>query len=63
MYTTTIPKVDRLFLAKKTSVILAIQTEKLSLNAKTPFYGILLQKLHLPIRIHKFYNSTINLNF
>jgi len=62
MHTTTIQKVDCLFQAKKTSVILAVQTENLSHNAKTPFCGILLQKLHLPIRINKFDNSTINLN-
>lgn len=62
MHTTTIQKVDCLFQAKKTSVILTSEKEKLSHNAKTPFCGIHHQKLHLPIRINKFYNSTINLN-
>lgn len=59
MHTTTIQKVDSLFQAKKSSVILAAQTENLSHNAKTPFYGMLPQILHLPIRINKFYNSLL----
>ncbi|PKW20402.1 hypothetical protein CLV50_2914 [Flavobacterium lindanitolerans] len=62
MHTTTIQKVDCLFQAKNSSVTLTFRKEKLSHIARTFFYGILLLILHLPIRINKFDNSTINLN-